>query len=92
MNAEERLILYATFFHTVGGQQILEDLKKTASRPSYEPGMKDPERETFYREGQRSVLLGIEAAIAAGLTLMDGSLDSRQGPTQTAILDESEDS
>jgi hypothetical protein len=53
--------------------------------------MKDPERETYYREGQRSILLGIEAAMAAGFTLMDATLDDTKGPQQVAILEENEE-
>lgn len=87
---EKRAMRYASFFSTSEGQFILGDLRKTASRPSYEPGMTDPEREVFYREGMRAFILLIDQTVAEGLLLMDQALGAADPSPTTAILEEDE--
>jgi len=86
-----RVIRYATLFNTPDGRFVLEDLRKTANRPSYEPGMKDPQYEVYYREGLRAFILLIDDTVRRGIHLMDEMLGTAQAPPTVAILDDNEE-
>lgn len=75
---------YAQVFETENGRKVMDDLRKTAQRPSYEPGMTDAQYAPYYREGQRSVLLRLEAIITHGLKVIAAM--ERKEPVQVQTV------
>lgn len=64
-------IAFGQCFSTESGQKVLAEFRRVANRPSYEPGIEDPERAPFWHEGRRSVLLLCEYMIEQGAKAMD---------------------
>ena len=63
----DTLRAFVEIFEGERGKLVLEELRNAFDRPAYKPG--DSATDAIWRDGQRSVLLHIDALVAQGLTL-----------------------
>ncbi len=91
-------LAFGQTFSTESGQQVLKEFERLSNRPSYEPGMEDPDRAPYWHEGRRSVLLLCRFMMEAGEKVMeavhmqDQSAVNKLAGQAVSILDESEES
>ena len=90
---QELAIAFGNTFSTESGQKVLAEFKRIADRPSYEPGISDPERAPYWHEGRRSVLLLCQFMIAQGSVMMEAiqANEPLDKLAEVSILEESEE-